>query len=97
MKLKSTYAQSYSLDRETKKLVVDVVLKQVEGRAKLRQNIYYGVATANGKEVQDKGLPYCVNAEYMAEHIALRIIEAWKVRALKEGKTFKLKHNKKKK
>jgi len=97
MKLKGTYSQKYTLDREAKELVVEVELKQYTEMGKAGQNIWYGVATANDKEVQDKGLPYCVNAEYMAEGIALRIIEAWKLRANKEGKNFRLRHDKKKK
>ena len=91
MKLKGTYKQAYTLDREAKELVVEVELKQIEGMMKPRQNVWYGVATANGKEIQHKSLPYCVNAQYMAETIGLEIIQAWKVRADKEGKSFRLK------
>jgi len=89
--IKGTYRQKYTLDKEAKELVVDVELKQIEGMMKPRQNIWYGVATANGKEIQHKDLPYCVNAQNMAERIGLEIIEAWKVRADKEGKSFRLK------
>ena len=92
MQLKATYKQKYTLDRETKELVVEVELKQIEGQKEPRQNIWYGVATANDKEIKHRDLPYCVNAEYMAETIGLEIIAAWKTRAKKEGKTFRLKH-----
>jgi len=85
------YSQMYSVDRETKELVVEVELKQIDGLGKPGQNIWYGVATANGKEIKHKDLPYCVNAQYMAESIGLEIIEAWKIRAKKEGKSFRLK------
>ena len=85
------YSQMYSVDRETKELVVEVELKQIDGLGKPGQNIWYGVATANGKEIKHKDLPYCVNAQYMAETIGLEIIEAWKTRAKKEGKSFRLK------
>ena len=91
MELNGTYAQKYTLDREPKELVVEVELKQVDGIVKPRQNTYYGVATANHKEIKHKDLPFCVNAVYMAESIALEIIEAWKIRAKKEGKSFRLK------
>jgi len=97
MKLHGTYSQKYTLDREAKELIVEVELKQHSEMGKPRQNIWYGVATANGKEIQHKSLPYCVNAEYMAETIGLEIIKAWKARADKEGKNFRLKHDKKKK
>lgn len=91
MEFKGKYKQKYTLDRESKELVVEVELKQVEGFLEPRQNIWYGVATANDKEIKHKDLPYCVNAVYMAEKIALEIIEAWKIRAKKEGKSFRLK------
>lgn len=91
MKLKGTYKQNYTLDKEPKELVVEVVLKQIDGLLKAGQNIWYGIATANGKEIKHKSLPYCVNAENMAEIIGLEIIESWKARAQKEGKVFKLK------
>ena len=91
MELKGTYTQKYTVDRELKELVVEVELKQVDGFCKPRQNLWYGVATANGKEIKHKDLPYCVNAVYMAESIGLEIIQAWKIRAKKEGKSFRLK------
>jgi len=91
MKLKGKYVQKYILDREPKELVVEVKLKQIEGLMKPRQNVWYGIATANDKEIKHKDLQYCVNAEYMAEIIGLEIIEAWKKRAKKEGKIFRLK------
>lgn len=94
MKLKGIYKQKYIIDKEEKELVVEVELKQIDGHMKPRQNVWYGVATANGKEVNHKSLPHCVNAEYMAETIGLEIIESWKVRAKKEGKIFKLKKEK---
>ena len=92
-----TYKQKYMLDREQKELIVKVELKQHNGLGKPYQNIWYGVATANDKNINHKNLPYCVNAKYMAETIALEIIEAWKIRAKKEGKSFRLKRKKLKK
>ena len=67
MVFNGTYSQKYSVDREVKELVVEVELKQIDGLGKPGQNIWYGVATANGKEIKHKDLPYCVNAQYMAE------------------------------
>jgi hypothetical protein len=95
MKLTGTYKQKYTLDREPKELVVEVELKQVDGFLKPGQNAYYGVAIANDKKIKHKDLPYCVNAVYMAEQIALEIIASWKIRAKKEGKSFRLKRKKK--
>lgn len=81
----------YMVDKETKELVVEVELKQREGFLESFQNLYYGVATANGKVIEHKSLPYCVNAVYMAETIGKEIIQAWKIRAKKQNKTFRLK------
>ena len=95
MKLTGTYKQKYTLDREAKELVVEVELKQIDGIPKPGQNIWYGVATANDQEIKHKDLPYCVNAEYMAETIGLEIINAWQIRAKKLGNSFRLKRKKK--
>lgn len=94
MKLKGEYRQKYILDKEQKELVVNVELKQHGGLFKPNQNIWYGIATANDKVIKHKGLPYCVDAVYMAETIALEIISAWKLRAKKECKIFRLKRKK---
>lgn len=94
MKIKGEYKQKYVLDKEKKELVVNVILKQHDGLLKPRQNIWYGIATVNDKDIKHKGLPNCVNAEYMAETIGLEIIAAWKIRAKKEGKVFRLKRKK---
>jgi hypothetical protein len=91
MKLKGIYNQKYTVDREAKELVVEVELKQHDGLVKAGQNIWYGVATANGQNIQHKDLPNCVNAEYMAETIGLEIIGAWKKRAKEQGKNLRLK------
>ena len=91
MKLKAEYRQKYTLDKEQKELIVNVELKRHDGLLKPNQNIWYGVATANDKPINHPSLPYCVNAEYMAETIALEIISAWKTRAKKNGKNFRLK------
>lgn len=94
MKLKGKFKQKYTVDREAKELVVEVILKQHEGMIETGQNLYYGIATANGKEIQHKSLPTCVNAEFMAEKIGKEIIRAWKIRAKKENKSFRLKKDK---
>jgi len=93
MVIKGIFKQKYTLDKEEKELVVEVELKQIDDLIKPRQNIWYGVATANDKEIKHRDLPYCVNAQSMAETIGLEIIETWKIRANKEGKKFKLVKN----
>ena len=91
MEFNGTYRQKYTLDKESKELVVEVELHQRDGLGKPGENIYYATATANGKNIDHKDLPYCVNAQYMAEAIALEIIAAWKIRAKKNGNSFRLK------
>jgi len=91
MELKGKYTQNYIIDRVPKELVVEVELKQRQGLGNLDQNLWYGVATANGKDFKHPDLPYCVNAVYMAETIALEIIEGWKNKAKNEGNSFRLK------
>lgn len=91
MKLKGIYRQNYTVDREAKELVVEVQLRMREGFLEPFQNLYYGTAIANGKVIEHKDLSYCVNAEYMAETIGKEIIQAWKIRAKKQNKIFRLK------
>jgi len=91
MVFEGEYRQKYTADRVSKELVVEVQLKQRDGLVPAGQNVYYGVATANGKNIDHKDLPYCVNAQYMAEQIGLEIIAAWKKRAKEQGKSFRLK------
>ena len=93
MKLKGKFKQKYTVNKEAKELIVEVILKQREGMLEAGQNLYYGIATANGKEIQHKSLPTCVNAEFMSEKIGKEIINAWKIRAKKENKIFRLKNN----
>ncbi len=78
MKLKGEYRQKYIIDKVNKELVVNVVLKQRDGLIEQDQNVWYGIATVDDKVINHPNLPYCVNAEYMAETIGLEIIEAWK-------------------
>ncbi len=91
MIIKGQYSQKYTVDRVSKELVVEVELKRHQGLGRPRQNLWYGVATANGQDIKHPDLPYCVNAEYMAETIALEIIEEWKKKAKKQGNSFRLK------
>ena len=95
MVFKGKYTQKYTLDRESKELVVEVELLQRQGLGKPGENIYYAVATANGQDMKHKDLAHCVNAQYMAETMGLEIIEAWKKRAKKLGNSFRLKRQKK--
>jgi len=90
MVFKGKYLQRYSVDNESKELIVKVELKLTKEYHVQFQNLYYGEATVNGKVVNHEDLPYCVNAEYMAEIIGLEVIESWKIRAKKQGKIFKL-------
>ena len=91
MVFKGAYKQKYTIDREAKELIVEAKLHKNEGLIDAGQNVYYATATANGKDIEHKCLPYCVNAQHMAEKIGKEIILAWKLRAKKQNKSFRLK------
>ena len=61
MVFSGTYKQKYVINKESKELVVEVKLHEREGMIEASQNLYYGTATANGKEIQHKNLLTCVN------------------------------------
>ena len=92
--MEGEYIVNYTLDREQKQLVVEVKLHKHEGMHKPYQNIYYATAIANDKKIEHPDLAHCVNAQYMAEQIGEEIVAAWKIRAKKQGKSFRLKHKK---
>jgi len=95
MIFKGTYKQAYTVDGVDKELVVEVELHQYDGLFVPQQPIYYATATANNKEIKHKDLSGCVNAQFMADSIGKEIIQAWKIRAKKENKKFKVKVMKK--
>ena len=91
MKLKGKHIINYIIEGEKKSIIVEVKLKQIEGTVKPFQNIWYGVATVNEKNYEDPALEYCVNAEFMAERIALDHIK--KLRA-EHGRKLRIKRKK---
>jgi len=91
MVLQGEYKVKYTLDRVLTELVVEVELKEYEGAVPPGKNMYYGEAKVNGIPYEDEDLPYCVNAQYCAEGIALKLIEEYKAEAKAEGKSFRLK------
>jgi len=92
MELKGQYKVKYTLDRKLTELVVEVELKEREGLVPFGKNIYYGVAIVHGSPYDDDDLSGCVNAQYCAEGIALKLIEEYKAKAKAEGKSFRLKN-----
>lgn len=70
MKLKGKHIVKYIIEGEKKEIVVEVELKQIDETYKPFQNLWYGVATFNGKNYEDPTLKYCVDAQFMAERIA---------------------------
>lgn len=70
MQIKGQHTINYTLDGEKEKIEVRVELKQIDGLMKPRQNVWYGEAMLNQKQIDHPDLPYCVNAQYMAERIA---------------------------
>jgi hypothetical protein len=91
MVFKGTFTRKYTINRESKELSVIVQLYQRKGLIEPGQNVYYGIATVNGKNIEFKGLDTCVNASYMADKIGKFKIEELKKEAKEKGKTFRLK------
>jgi len=91
MKFKGTYKLIYTLDRSEKELLVEVQLKQVEGKLKPNQNVYYGEAHINNKLSATIDLSHCVNARYAAEKIGLEMKNELKKKAIDENLSFKIK------
>lgn len=94
MKKRGFFKQQYTLDREQKELVVEVVLKQNVGPLKPRQNLWYAVATVDEKPYEDPTLVFTVNAQYEAEDIGEKVLEEMKIKFKAEGKSFRLKRKK---
>ena len=91
MEFKGSYSQSYTINRELKKLIVKVQLHQHDGLFKPKQSLYYGTATVDDIDYQHEDLVGCVNAKFMAESIGKEVIQARKQEAKEKGQTFRLK------
>lgn len=91
MVLTGEYKVKYTLDRVLTELVVEVELKERDGLAEPFQSIFYGVATVNGSPYEEEDLSGCVNAQYCAEGIGIKLINEYKAKAKAEGKSFRLK------
>lgn len=91
MTFKGVFKQKYTLDRVLNELVVEVQLHEREGMIKPYQNLCFGTGTIDGKEINPNVLLTCVNAKLSAEKIGKETINAWKIQANLEGKTFRLK------
>lgn len=91
MGTKSTYKLSYTLDKELKDLTLVIELRQVEGMIKMRQNIWQGYATLNGKDYHKPNLECCVDARLAVERYGKQLKEELKANALKAGQSFRVK------
>ena len=91
MELKGKYKLSYTLDKEPKDLIFEVELKLIEGLMKPGQNVWYGVATLDGKPYDKVKLDYCVNAKIAAQRIGQGMRDEMKLKAKAEGQSFKIK------
>lgn len=69
MILKGNKTVNYTIEGEKGQIVAEVELKQIDELRKPGQNVWYGVAILNDKNLDHPDLPYCVNAQYMAEQI----------------------------
>ena len=91
MVLQGQYKVTYTLDRVLTELTVEVELKERDGLVPPGKNLYYGVASVNGSPYDDEDLSGCVNAQYCAEGIGIKLINEYKTKAKAEGKSFRLK------
>jgi len=91
MEIKGIYKLIYTLDKETKELIVIVELLQREGLHKPFQNLYYGKATVNGQPYDDTMLSMCVNAKFAAQRIGIQHREDLKEKYKKSEHKFKIK------
>ena len=91
MVFNGVYKVKYTLDRVLSELVVEVELKEHSGLITHRRNIFYGVATVNGSPYEHPALNGCVNAQYCADGIGIKLLNEYKAKAKAEGKSFRLK------
>ena len=91
MTLKGSYRLLYTSEKESLEIYVTVELKMVEGMLQPRQNLYYGVATVNGKTYTDERLKGCVNAKLMAESIGKKLKKDAMLKCREEKKLFSIK------
>jgi hypothetical protein len=71
MKNKGSYKLKYKIAGKIIELFVEVILKQVEGQVKTRQNVWEGFAKVNGDKYEYDDLKYAVNATLLAQEIGL--------------------------
>jgi hypothetical protein len=91
MEIKGTYKLSYTLDRETKDLILAIELRQAEGFNKPGKNVWEGVATLDGQPYTKEDLTHCVNARIAAERIGLKMRAKLKTDAQNTGQSFRVK------
>jgi hypothetical protein len=91
MVFKGIYKAKYTLAGKLNELIVKVELLQREGLVPAGKNLWYGVATVNDQPYEDTDLSGCVQAQYCAEGIGLKLLEEYKTKAKAEGKPFRIK------
>jgi hypothetical protein len=88
-----TYKLSYYIDEKCNELIIEVNLKEVEGKLNNYQNIHYGELKINDKINKDYDLSHCVNAQFGVEFIVKELINKLAQQATSENKTFKVINN----
>jgi hypothetical protein len=92
MDIKTKYILSYTLDKESKDLVLEVELRQTEGISKRYQNVWQGFATLNGKPYEEEDLSHCVDAKIAAIRIGHKLRDNLKNDAKENNKKFRVKN-----
>lgn len=90
MIFEGTYKVKYTLDGKLTELEVKVDLREREGLLNPGQSIYYGVTTVNGSPYGGE-IDGCVNAQYCAEGIGIKLLDEYKAKAKADGKSFRIK------
>ena len=91
MELTGKYELSYTLNRVLTHMVVEVELRENDNFRLPGQNLWSGHATLDGQPYEDEELSHCVNAQYAAESIGLKLKNERKLKAKAEGDSFRIK------
>jgi hypothetical protein len=91
MELKGKYKLTYTIDRVSSDLILDIELKQAEGLHKPGRNLWEGVAILNGQPYTKEDLTHCVNAKLAVERIGYKLRDELKDKSKKDGTIFRVK------
>jgi len=92
MEIKSKYILSYVLNKEPKKLILDIEIIQTEGLLVPFHNVWKGFATLNGEPYEEEDLSHCVDAKLAAIRIGTKLRDKLKSDAKNNAQHFLIKN-----